>query len=151
MPKLPIKKFSTLYTNTDSADAPSDLLLKAENARIRDGYVLSEGLELTSFDKPEGEILWFQDVILDEDKLKTKLVNNKIIEDYTQDILRTYFLILRLKVADDNAISGYSYIAKFYLLFDTWTEIVPAFTLPVNLNIKTIVNKNGIYRRFYGR
>ena len=94
--KLLLNNLETLYTNVDGSDVKQEYLKRAENVRLRNGYVISEGLKFTPMSKPEGEVLWLDAVEFDEDRLKTKVIDGKIVEDYTQNIINSENIIKTL-------------------------------------------------------
>lgn len=90
MDKITVGEFSGLYTNVDERRLNPEFQSKALNVRYRTGYIQSEGY-LPSLVEGLTNVIYCVPVMLDEDKLGSKLIDGRIVSDYTQNF--NYYLL----------------------------------------------------------
>ena len=76
-----ITKFKSLYTNTDPNDIKLEYLSVARNARLRDKATETKFYDSNNIEIPDGitKVLAYETIELDNDKLQSDTVDNKII------------------------------------------------------------------------
>jgi hypothetical protein len=108
--KLRIEEWKGLYTNADEGSLNPSYQREAFNVRFKTGYMESEGYSRSSLNIASNVVYW-SPVRFDADRYGNKIVDDKLIRDYTQSF-EDYNLAI-VKVGVDLQVHLYSLMGVY--------------------------------------